>query len=110
MTMAATQTNAPRIEGSGQTTDYTEHYKHVAHVSGGHVLRIHIHTDTCLAQAYGRVCRWDGAQWQPVAAVRGDALKVDRNIGYRSGTDRDRVTAYRADRDRLLALAVEVLG
>ncbi len=98
----------PRLEGSGQTTDYIEHYT-LRGTEGISKLRIQIHTDSYKAQAWGRVDRWSttAGEWREVATIGGSALATDLKIGYnRTRAAHD----YQADRDRLILLAEEVLA
>ena len=104
-------TQSVRIEGSGQHVDYTEHYvlPREGFAKEPHVLRVHVHVDSYADQAYGTVERWDSAQWREVVRVRGVSLLTDLKIGYGPAARRT-PGAFLGDRDRLLALAKEVLS
>lgn len=101
-----------RIEGKGQTCDYTEHL--AVNAAGGarlHTLRVRIHTDSYADQAWATIDRYDGTDWRTLARTRGDALGVQLNIGYHRERmpDHEVHAAFQADRERLLALALEVV-
>jgi hypothetical protein len=95
-------TTSIRIEGSGQDVDYTEHT-----TIGPHVMRVRIHVDTYVQQAWARIEKWDGDQWHEVASMRGASLMTKLDLGYaktRTSTD------FKADRNTLISLAEEVLS
>lgn len=96
----------PRIEGRGQTVDYIEHLLH--NKSGyDNTLRIHIHDDSHARQAWAHVERWDGTRWHEVVTMNGEAFALEHGIGYR--VHEPAAHDFKTDRDRLLALALEVL-
>lgn len=103
-----TTSRSIRIEGHGQTVDYIEHAE--ALNNNSHIIRIRIHSDTYAEQAYGEVEAHDGARWNEVCRVRGCALRLDaKAIGYKTMTEGERRSAFKADRDYLVKLAAEVL-
>lgn len=86
-----------------------------------HTIRIRIRSNAYVAQSYGIVERWDGAQWRQVAQRDGVELasKPQQYLG--NGTHTGVVSyvapltnegrdAFFADRDTLVAAAREVLG
>lgn len=98
-------TGSVRVEGRGQRVDYVEHVKFTSHT-----LRIRLHDDMYEDQAYAIVERWDGSKWHEVVAVRGAAMKIEHGVGYRTLSDAELIRLFRPDRDKLFALAQEVLG
>ena len=107
-----TSTQSQRVEGAGQTVDYTEHLTlQITGKSKRHTLRVIVHSDTYADQAWGRIDRHDGTKWHEVASVKGCSLQVDRQaVGYkRDLTPNDRIRMFKADRDALVAFAEEVL-
>ncbi len=106
------RTLSVRVEGRQQTADYIEHV--VLNTVDGHKLRVRVHADTYVAQSWGVVERHDGVQWHEVASLRGDALQLKTaDVCYQQGggaaAENMRISAFGPDRDRLLALAAEVL-
>lgn len=103
-----TRSESKRVEGKGQTVDYTEHVILQGFRGKPHTLRVLIHVDSYVDQAWGRVERHDGTKWHEVASVKGCSLKIDLKIGYARQSSVP-VEAFQADRNFLIALAEEVL-
>lgn len=104
-----TSIQSQRVEGRGQTVDYTEHLTlQITGKNKRHTLRVLIHVDTYADQAWARVERHDGTKWHEVASVKGSSLKIDLKIGYVRQSSVP-VQAFKADRDFLVELAEEVL-
>jgi len=99
-----------RWSGSGQCTDYRGLCTYVDKHGVEHKLRILIHTDTYLQQAYAKVERWDGTKWNNVVFMDGEELTTPKEIGYRKSqmTRPDYESAYSTDIHVLLKLATEV--
>jgi hypothetical protein len=108
-----------RVEGKGQTVDFIEHAEIVVEPEPEfvgqdvkrvvHKLRVHVSSDSYPQQSFGRIERWDGARWNSVAEIAGDALKVPCGIGYERLTEEELTDAFLADAMHLHALAIEVL-
>jgi hypothetical protein len=104
-----TTTTSHRIEGSGQQVDYTEHLTlDNGGRKGRHTLRVLLHIDSYVAQAWGRVERHDGVRWHEVASLKGCSLATDLKIGYTKGTGA-KTPDFATDRNTLVKLAEEVL-
>jgi hypothetical protein len=109
MIRTTTSSQSTRVEGLGQTMDYTEHVT-MRTEDGRHKLRVLIHLDTYTEQAWARIERWDGTKWHAIASMRGSSLKTPLNLGYvRDLQPAEKVTKFKTDRDTLLKLAEEVL-
>lgn len=91
------------IFGKGQSTNFVELVK----LNETHKLRITIHTDSHRPQAYAKIERWDGNQWQVVWHTHGDQMKTNHELGYlpRAAVASD----FRQDRLDLLERAQEIL-
>jgi hypothetical protein len=70
---------------------------------GDHKLRIHIKCDPYPAQAYARIQRWDGAQWQELHTLKGTGgMLSSRMLAKRGIMDGD---VIREDREELIRIA-----
>jgi len=99
-----------RWSGKGQCTDYNGLVTFTDKHGVEHKLRLIIHTDSYVSQAYAKVERWDGTSWQNVVYLNGEELHISPTIGYAKSnmTEHDYQSAYSTDVARLLALATEV--
>jgi hypothetical protein len=95
------KTKSARTEGTGQFVSYIEHASYKKQV-----VRITVRLGGYASQSWGVVERWDGAEWREVVTVKGEALLVDPNAGYKRQA---LLPLFAADRARLVQLATEVL-
>lgn len=93
-----------RVEGKGQFVRYVEHLAGAK--TSKDRFRITISLGGSRDQSWGRIERWDGAEWREVASIGGPALATDPKAGYGPALG---AGTFKADRDRLVALAEEII-
>jgi hypothetical protein len=93
---------------SGQEVNYAGLVTFVGAGGVSHQLRVRVRADSYVAQSWGRVERWDGAAWQEVWYVPGEALNVPQKLAYR--TARPVAQDFAADVAALLQRAADVLA
>jgi hypothetical protein len=91
------------IGSGGQSVTYKETLEH-----NGKKLRISIKSDSYRAQCYARVLLFDGDKWNQIDSIHYSRMVTEAKLIYRPNVlpnDSD----FKADRDRLVKLAKDVL-